>query len=424
MKSVETLAFLLFFLVVPVFSSQAKQCPSRLPEKMHQVGEKELYWGMEFRFANFSIWDKDLTAPNPKTDYLNSGFGALRGAVEYAPAPWINFRLETELKTRKDVENCNVWAIGLKRGFELVPQLRHLHVTLEPWEEAELRIGRQNIAWGSQALVDNFFDAVSLRQPIGETFTLDVFGGVFAPELTREALGCGYEMYYENRKAWKRLCTMDYGDVLMAGASLRTRRFSPHQIRLSHLTQWDRRDVSGVSPVMPEPLTTLFGSLAVNGPIGESLGYEIEGLVGYKPETGAVVPGYVAGLEYSLRMPRGHLSFHPKLAGSFADGSSRFTAIAESFDLGSRQRYGLFDGHMKSLVTRYRWWAWNLHAGYHWHSGKIHGDAIDDELEVGVTFFWNNDSRYQFLGVYSLLNVFAGELAYNHAFRVVARIIF
>jgi hypothetical protein len=405
--------------------ARSKQCPSRLPEKMHQVGEKELYWGLEFRMAHFFTWDKDLSAPDPKTKFNHFGFGALRGAVEYAPVPWLNLRLETELKVRNDVENCNAWSVGLPRRFDLIPQLRNLYAQIEPWEEAELRIGRQNIVWGTQALLDNFFDAVSLTQPMGDSLSLEVFGGVFAAELTREAIGCGYEMYYENRKAWKRLCGMDYGDVIMTGASLRVKAFKPHQIRLSTLAQWDRRDIDEPTAVQPEPLTTLFGSLYAAGPIFDALGYEVEALAGYKPGNGALIPGYVAGLEYTLDLPRGHLSFLPKVAGAFADAEgNHFTALGEGFDLGSRARYGLFDGHVKSMTVRYKWWAYRFEAGYHWHSAEFARDDLDDELEAGVTWFWNNDPRYQFLAVYSLMNVFAGELAPAHGFRLVARIVF
>ncbi|MBU1068533.1 hypothetical protein KJ975_03100 [Myxococcota bacterium] len=417
-----SLFLLLAFLSGPALS---KQCPSRLPEKMHQVGEKELYWGLEFRMAHFFSWDKDLSAPVPETTFSHNGFGALRGAVEYAPAPWLNFRLETELKVRNGVENCNAWTVGLPKKFEMIPQLRNLYAQIEPWEEAELRIGRQNIAWGTQALVDNFFDAVSLRQPLGEKLSIEVFGGVFAPELTREALGCGYEMYYENRKAWKRLCSIDYGDVIMAGASLRIKNFKPHQIWLSHITQWDRRDVDEPTVAQPEPLTTMFGSLYVSGPISGELGYELEALAGYKPGNSALIPGYVAGLEYTLDLPRGHLSFLPKVAGAFSDDEgNHFTSLGEGFDLGSRARYGLYDGHVKSMTLRYKWWAYRFDVAYHWHSVKFADDDLDDELEAGVTMFWNNDSRYQFLAVYSLMNVFAGDLAPSHGFRLVARIIF
>jgi len=417
-----SLFLLLSWLALP---AGAKQCPSRLPEKMHQVGERELYWGLELRAAHFFMWEKDLSAPEPKNRFDHAGFFALRGAVEYAPAPWANLRLETELKLRNDVENCNAWTVGLPRRFELIPQLRNLYAQFEPWEEAELRVGRQNVVWGTQALLDNFLDAVSLTQPLGEHLSLEVFAGVFAAELTRETLGCGWEQYYENRKAWKRLCTLDYGDVTMGGASLRVKTFKPHRFQVSALGQWDRRDVDETTPAQPEPLTMVFGSLFATGPITDALGYELEALAGYKPGNGALVPGYVAGLEYTLDMPRGHLSFLPKVAGSFADDEgNHFTALGEGFDLGSRARYGLFDGHVKSMAVRYRWWAWRFEAGYHWHSGELVEDGIDDELDVSATFFWKNDPRYQFLINYSLMNAFTGELAPSHGLRLVARIIF
>ncbi len=415
------------FILLALFCgpAHAKQCPSRLPEKMHQVGERELYWGLEFRTGHFFTWDKDLSAPEPAVKFDHNGFGALRGAVEYAPAPWLNLRLETELKVRNDVKNCNAWRVGLPHRFDMIPQLRNLYAQIEPWEEAELRVGRQNIAWGTQALVDNFFDAVLLRQPLGEKMSVEVFGGVFAPEITREAIGCGYEVYYENRKAWKRLCSTGYGDVIMGGAALRLKFLKPHQIQIMHLAQWDRRDVDVPTLAQPEPLTTLFGSVYATGPITDSLGYELEALAGYKPGNSALVPGYVAGLEYTLDLPRGHLSFLPKVAGAFSDDEgNHFTALGEGFDLGARARYGLFDGHVKSMMVRYKWWAYRFEAGYHWHSAEFVSDDLDDEVEVGLTYFWDNDARYQFLVTYSLMNVFAGELAPAHGVRLVARIIF
>lgn len=407
------------------FPAAAKQCPSRMAEKMHQVGERELYWGLEFRLTHFFMWDKDLSAPDPAYAFDHGGFFALRGAMEWAPAPWVNLRLETEAKVRNGVDNCNAWAVDLKKDFQLIPQLRNLYAQFEPSDDTRLRVGRQNIAWGSQALLDNFFDAVALEQKLGEKVQAEAFSGVFAPELTRETLGCGYELYYENRRAWKRLCTMDYGDVLMGGAAFSLKHFKPHRIRLTALYQWDRRDEKEATPQQPEPLSMLFGSLAVTGPIGEILSYDAEALLGYKPEAQAWIPGYVAALDATFDLPRGHLSLIPRVIGSFPDGDGHhFTAIGEHYDLGARARYGLYDGHVKSLLVRYRWWAYQMEAGYHLHSAGFADDAVDDEVEAGVTFFWNNDPRYQFIATYSLMNAFAGDLAPNHGFRIQARILF
>ncbi len=411
--------------LLAVFPAQAKQCPSRLEEKKHQVGERELYWGLEFRLTHFFMWEKDLSAPGPAYTFDHAGFFALRGVTEWAPAPWVNLRLEAEAKVRNGVDNCNAWAVDLKKHFQLIPQLRNLYAQFEPGEDTQLRVGRQNIAWSSQALLDNFFDAVSLEQKLGKNFRAEAFAGVFAPELTRETLGCGYELYYENRRAWKRLCTMNYGDVLMGGAVLSLSHLKPHRIRAAALYQWDRRDAQEATPQQPEPLSSLFGSLAISGPIGENLSYDAEALVGYKPDARAWIPGYVAAMEATFDMPRGHLSLVPRLAGSFPDGEgNHFTAIGEHFDLGARSRYGLYDGHVKSLMVRYRWWAYRVEAGYHLHSADIAGGIVDDEVEVGATFFWNNEPDYQFIATYSLLNAFVGDLPPNHGFRIQARILF
>lgn len=412
----------IFTFGVPV---QAKQCPSRMAEKMHQVGEHELYWGLEFRLTHFFMWDKDLSADQPAYEFNHGGFFALRGATEWAPVPWVNFRLETELKARNGVDNCNAWAVDLKKEFQLIPQLRHMYVQLEPADDTQVRVGRQNIVWGSQALLDNFFDAISLDQKLGEKFQLEAFAGVFVPELTRETLGCGYELYYENRRAWKRLCTMNYADVWMGGAFLTLKHFKPHRIRFAGLYQRDRRDDQEISPQHPEPLTMVFGSFSVSGPIGETLSYDAEALIGYKPENQAWIPGYVTSLEATFDMPRGHLFLIPRAIGSFPDTQgNHFTAVGEHFDLGARARYGLYDGHVKSLLVRYRWWAYQMEMGYHLHSADFVYDFIDDELEAGITFFWKNDPRYQFIATYSLINTFIGDLAPNHGFRIQARILF
>lgn len=182
---------------------KAKNCPSKLAGNLNQVGEKELYWGFEFRSGTYFISEKDLTAPTDSRETTYNGFAAIRSMVTYTPEDdydWLSFYFEGEIKQRHGVENCNAWAVKTYKEFELVPQLRGLNLSVDKWD-MDIKIGRQNLVFGTQAILDNYFDAVRIKKKLSKKVRAEFFAGVQATELTRETLGCGYEQYYENRKA-------------------------------------------------------------------------------------------------------------------------------------------------------------------------------------------------------------------------------
>ncbi|MBN2723307.1 MAG: hypothetical protein JXR95_04460 [Deltaproteobacteria bacterium] len=425
-------SFLGFFILNIPFNVYAKNCPSRLNENLHQVGEKELYWGMELRLANYFIWEKDATASDSSAELLKNGFAAVRGVVDYTIEETfggsLNLVFEGELKQRKSVENCNSWAVPTFKDFELIPQLRKLYGSWEG-ENTKISVGRQNFTYGTQALIDNFFDAFKLEYK-SETLktSFQLFSGVFANELARETLGCGYEQYYENRRAWKRLCTANYGDYIATGAVARFKFAKPHQISVMNLLQLSLRDrdMTELNPEYPEKLTTDFLSVYAIGPFfTEKLYYETELIGALRIDGMKPMFGVVGGFQYKINAPGGHIVLNPRYSGSFlTEDNLHFASIFESFDLGSRQRYGLYDGHVYSFAVRYKIHSFRLHTAYHYHLAKVLSEVVDDELEAGVTWFIGNKSKYQLRLIYSGINIAAGDLPVSHGIRAVARIVF
>ncbi|MBU1219977.1 hypothetical protein KKF34_06915 [Myxococcota bacterium] len=434
MKKNKISAFVLTAIAVLGFTTtaRAKNCPSQLSANLHQVGEKELYWGFELRLANYFIWEKDATAPDSSTKMLQNGFGALRGIVDYTTSETFgglfNFRLEAELKQRRAVDNCNAWAIPTFKDFELIPQLRNLYASFEK-DEKKITIGRQNLVFGTQAILDNYFDAVNVTfksEPLKTNF--QIFAGAFAAELARETLGCGYEQYYENRRAWKRLCSSQYGDYMAAGLIARFKFLKPHQISVMNLFQWARRDsdIEELNPVYPEKLTTNFLTVHAIGPFfTQKVYYETELIGAFRPDSKKFFGGLVAGFQYRFKAGSGHFVINPRYSGTFGtDDETHFASVFESFDMGARQRYGLYDGHVYSMMVRYRIKSLRFDTGYHYHTADLLKNTVDDELEAGMTWFINNNNKYQLRLIYSVINLGAGDLPISHGFRAVARIIF
>ncbi len=413
--------------------AKAKNCPSKLAGNLNQVGEKELYWGFELRLGGYFLSEKDLTAPDSSQNSLINGFSAVRSIVTYTPEEeydWLSFYFEGELKQRHNVENCNSWAVPLGRGFELVPQLRGINVSMDKWD-MDIKVGRQNLLFGTNALLDNYFDAIRIKKKLSKKVRLSLFAGAFVTELTREALGCGYEQYYEHRKSWKRLCTAGYGDYLMAGFTLHFRHFRPHRVAFMNLFQYSRLDQNApedLHDTYPENLTTNFLSLYAQGPVGlKNLSYEAELMGAYKLHDQAFIPAASLGLRYRLTLGKAHLELHPVYSGALPFGKKdhlHFASLFEGYDLGSRQRYGLYDGQVFSLMARLRWNALRFFTGYHYHTKTNPSNAIDDELEAGVSYFIKGKDKYQVRAIYSMLNLAAGDLPPSHGGRLVLRLIF
>ncbi len=426
---------MLFIAVLPGGPAIAKNCPSQLPANLRQVGEKELYWGIEFRTASYFVREKDISIDPAQTNNVFNGFGALRSIVTYTPddsLSWLNLYFEGEVKQRKDVANCNAWAVSTGKDMEMIPQLRGLSISMDKWD-MNVKVGRQNLVFGTQAVLDNFFDAVKVSRKFGRKVSVELFGGVMATELTRETLGCGYEQYYEKRKSWKRLCSADYGDYLMAGAVVNLKHFRPHKIGIMNLFQYSRldgevADDTTLPASYPENLTTNFVSVYAMGPLfgSESTSYEAELLGAYKIHDKAFIPALSLGLRHRIKIGSAHLVLHPMYSGALRTGDEdlHFASLFEGYDVGSRQRYGLYDGQIFSMMLRLRMGSVRIDTGYHYHTERNSLDSIDDELEAGVTWFIWGKTKYQLRALYSLINVAAGELPMSHGARVVLRLIY
>ncbi|MDA3862587.1 MAG: hypothetical protein PF689_01830 [Deltaproteobacteria bacterium] len=426
--SVTIFVFLLNLSAQPVL---AKNCPSKLAAHLKQVGEKELYWGLEFRLGNYHILEKDPTSDNDKFFDLHRGFMALRTNVDYSPAAWLNFFFEGEVKIRNEVENCNNWAIPLNNKFEFIPQLRQVNTNINKWD-FNFTLGRQNLVFGTQAVLDNFFDAVKISKYWRGKLKLELFAGAFATEIARETLGCGYEQFYENRGAWKRLCSANYGDYLLFGAQakLRYKWLRPHRISMLSIVQWSRNDVEPelLSPEYPENFTANFTALHGTGPFFTTkLRYTAELITSTKIPSGKVIPAAVFGLKYRLNLGKGtRLVFLPYYTGSFSqDDHNNFAPLFERYDLGMRQRYGLYNGHIYSFMLKFKHKrSFRIHTGYHYRTNNFVSQNLDDEIEAGFTWFYKGNTKYQFRTFYSVINVFAGKTPISHGIRFVLRIIY
>ncbi|MBU1238834.1 hypothetical protein KKF84_00325 [Myxococcota bacterium] len=425
----------LFFVLLTAAPAFAKNCPSQLPANLRQVGEKELYWGIEFRTGQYFVREKDISVDPPQTNNVFNGFGAVRSIVTYTPddsMSWLNLYFEGEVKQRRDVANCNAWAISYKNGMETVPQLRGLSLSMDKWD-MNVKLGRQNLVFGTQSILDNFFDAVKVSKKLSKKVTFELFGGVMATELTRETLGCGYEQYYEKRKSWKRLCSAGYGDYLMAGAVLNIKHFRPHKISLMNLFQYSRldgqpADTTTLPAAYPENLTTNFLSLYAMGPLlgSESTSYEAELSGAYKIHDQSFIPALSLGIRHRIKIGGAHLVLHPMYSGAIttSDSDLHFASLFEGYDVGSRQRYGMYDGQVFSMMLRLRYRSIRFDTGYHYHTDRDPRDSIDDELEAGLTWFIWGKTKYQFRAIYSLINLAAGSLPLSHGARVVLRLIY
>jgi hypothetical protein len=431
-KSIWILITSLFILFGNTGNVFAKNCPSQLSANLNQVGEKELYWGVELRLVQYFLQETDNSLIPAETSIHNAGYPAVRAAVDYTLSDdldWLNFYFEGEVKARKQMNNCNKWTITTENGLEIIPQLRGASVSIDKWD-LNIKIGRQNLVYGTQAILDNYFDAITIKKKISKNISLEVFTGIFAIEMTRETLGCGYEAYYEHRRSWKRLCSSNYGDYLAFGAIAKFKHFKPHKISLMNIFQWARNDGDefDVTAEYPENLTTNFLSLYAMGPfLGSStISYETEIMAAYRVELMEIIPAVSMGLRYRIPIGKGKLILNPRYAGSFTDSRSKshFASVFEGYDLGARQRYGLYDGQIWSFMAKYHYGNFRFHGGYHFHTGINTTQSIDDEIEAGFTWFVWGKSKYQLRAIYSALNVAAGNLPISHGARFVARLIF
>ena len=432
MRRFTHIAGLFLIITLAALPVQAKNCPSKLPANLRQVGEKELYWGLEFRMGSYFVQETDVTTSPSKTTNLFNGFGAVRSIVDFTPEEdfdWINFYFEGELKQRHNVRNCNKWSIKYGDGYDLVPQLRGLSASIDKFD-ATIKVGRQNLVFGTQAVLDNFFDALVVKKKLSKNFKAQFFAGVLATELTRETLGCGYEQYYEKRKAWKRLCSANYGDYSMAGFSLKYKGFRPHKLSLLDIFQYSRLDVDqeDLSASYPENLSTNFLSLFAMGPLfgSESTFYDAEVIGAYKIYDNKLIPAISMGIRQRFKLGSATLVLHPLYSGSFTpkDENIHFASLFEGYDVGSRQRYGLYDGQIFSMIVRLKYKSVRLFTGYHYHTNRNPTESIDDELEAGFSWFIMGKQKYQLRAIYSLINLAAGELPMSHGARVVLRLIY
>jgi len=382
----------------------AKECPSSLPANLYDIEGADLSLGGELRGVYTYLNEADSTLPEPKRENIHHGAGFLRGMLSWYPSDELTLTIVPEVRVLPD-PNCAYDYMD----HPVVPLLREAVVEYDA-ERFRVSAGRQNLVFGSQAVLDAFFDAAEVEARF-DPVSIAVFGGVLVPELAREYLSCQFASYYEERGAWKDLCLTAWGDDLAAGGWIALRALKPWSLKALYLYQ---KTVDG-------SLDAHIANLFASGPIVDPLSFEIEFINMIKSDTVTYLPGFTAALFVAID----EFDVRGGYAGAFrASAENRFTPVFEAFRLGERQRYGLYGGHTKYVSLKYKP-AWSRPvgylAGYYLHSREVDTRPDSDEIDGGFTI--EIGPKYRFWVVYSALNL-AGDLAVAHGLRVEVRIIF
>ena len=389
-------------LLLPVSMLLGKNCPSILQSNMRQIAELPVYYGLEFRTIHY--YENDYVYETDERVHRHIGMVGVNGAGKWSITD--DLIAFTELTFRmKNIGNCYY--------DELSPvfQIRQAYVE---WQIKNLKLsaGRQNLVFGSQALLDNWFDAATIEYKFHKKFTASVFGGVFIPALAREMAACLFERVYEYRGGWKKLCSSAWGDDIIAGGVLTFNFFKKHPIQVMYLLQQSNHS----------DLSANYFSAFTKGPLpGKRFSYYAEVMYQHKTD-GASFPAFVGVLGKSFRLKKMMLEIQAGWAGTLAKyAEDRFTPIFETMHMGRSKRYSLYNGHTRFARFKLKLpkQKMNFQLAYYNNTQELMASPNSDELELGVVknFFKGHVKVWLF---YSLGNI-TGDYAYRHLLELQIR---
>ncbi len=185
--------FFLFLFFAFGFLIYGKDCPSSLFANLNQLGNSNLFWGIEFKSFLYNY------------EGNNYYFGGISAALNYESEN-TSFQFEAILKKKKYVPCDDI--------PEISPfNIRRLNIEKYIGDNLSINLGRQEITVGTGLVLDDFFDGISFR--IGRKNYLEAGGGVYSIYVSKEAMGCQKCFFYNYRPCWKNLAHTEWGDIFM-----------------------------------------------------------------------------------------------------------------------------------------------------------------------------------------------------------------
>ena len=397
--------FLILIISVTANLSFAKECPSNLPANLNQLGEREFYYGIEFRLWAYYMDEHNYEKGKRESD-IDFPYSVVP-MIQVFPTDNLTLQAAGLMAYRKDLQGDYD-----DEGFIL--RLR------EAWAElyvgsAIIRTGRQLYTFGNQLVLDNRFDMAEVAfdtDKVGISF----FGGALAYETSREAISCMRWREYYNSVCWKGFCLdTEYSDHLLYGGIVEPKLSARHNQQLLILYQDAPNE---------DNYDAIIASLYLNGKLGKRFRYSIE--TAYQKRENTEQFGVMAFLHRFIRFDGAMPNIRLKLGylyGSQND-DEKFAPLYESAWLGERQKYSTHQGNT-------RFWERKIHPkfsenvkfdlNYYLHSLHGKSEFYSDELDFGMQYQFS--PKYRFWLMYSLLNNI-GDLERVHQLKLETRLIF
>jgi hypothetical protein len=201
----------------------AKTCPSQLPSNLHEVGESGFSWGIELRNFTYGAsagLGSDNTSGGHLADVLEL---TLEAGYETGP-----LYLFVEPVEKAVLEHRSPDVERIIRPFPFVQTTTRADAwaDLRQWyaelnlSPLTLRAGRQQLQFGTQLALDNWFD--SLYGSYGFDFlTVEAFAGLLATSVAKEGRGCARSVMTRRIRCWDGSCDAAVDDFYgIAGMSL------------------------------------------------------------------------------------------------------------------------------------------------------------------------------------------------------------
>jgi hypothetical protein len=254
-------------------TAHAKTCPSTLSSNMNEIGETGLKWGLELRNYAFAFSSPDEGGNGNGIGQHLADVPELMADISYELDDWF-FLVEAVGKAE--------FGHGSQRfGEALFAPVPAVHVTypapvwgdLKQWyaeysaDPLTLRVGRQELLWGTQLALDNWFDALYARYKL-DPFTFEAFGGLLATSVAKEGRGCARPVVVKRIRCWDGSCDAGAYDFYGVAGAAATGTFEWATTGLLYYraqttnVAWRFHLVSAYTKLAPLDWLTIFAEIA------------------------------------------------------------------------------------------------------------------------------------------------------------------